>query len=103
MSSGMMWVAGMAGALGGFFAGQVAEERHQYGHYALAGTSVLAIMAHAEVFGRHGNLPQGIPHVSSKPSCVKTDCSQKFNKLDFAQGNCPFINWQGTRYSFKRP
>jgi hypothetical protein len=66
MSSGMMWVAGMAGALGGFFAGQVAEERHQYGHYALAGTSVLAIMAHAEVFGRHGNLPQGIPQ------CIQT-------------------------------
>jgi hypothetical protein len=54
-----MWIAGMAGALGGFFAGQHAQDRHEHGHYVLAGSSVLALMAHAELFGKHGNLPQG--------------------------------------------
>ena len=60
MSTGAFFITGIAGACTGFFAGQRAHDRHQHGANGLAAATVVLIILHAEVYGRHGTMALGM-------------------------------------------
>lgn len=57
MSTGALYITGLAGAFAGFFVGQAADDRHKFAPHGVAGGVLVATVVHAEMFKR--GMPQG--------------------------------------------